>query len=143
MMRTILDKNQARGTKFFYMVNPAELETFDEMTEYLESILHGPCAVWDEGGDLILLEIRARVAMVHGMKIVIYPKEHHPPHFHVKTATINASFRIDDCSLLSGEISSAEYDKIRFWHQYSKNELIDRWNSLRPSTCTVGPYKDS
>jgi hypothetical protein len=138
-----MEKKQAREIRCFYLVNPNELKSFDELAEYLESVLHGPCAIWEDNGKLILVEIKARVDTVHGMKIEIYPKEHTPPHFHVKSATVNASFRIDNCSILDGKISSIDYEKIRYWHQYSKSVLIERWNSLRPTQCIVGPYHES
>jgi hypothetical protein len=136
-------KDQLKGTKWFFEVDPGELESFEEWTEYLDSMLNGPCTVWDENGELILLEIKARVEKVYGVRIEIYPKEHAPPHFHVRSATVNASLRIDDCSLLDGHIACDDYNKIRYWHQFSKPVLIERWNSLRPTKCVVGPYRDT
>jgi hypothetical protein len=136
-------KDQLKGTKWFFEVDPAELDTLEEWTEYLDSMLHGPCTVWEENGELILLEIKARVDKVYGMSIEVYPKEHAPPHFHVRTATVNASFRIDDCLLLDGRIAKDDYAKIRYWHHLSKPILIERWNSLRPTNCVVGPYRGS
>ena len=138
-----MEKHQLRGTKWFYRVNPIELEEFEEWVEYLDSMLNGPCLVWEENDQLILLEIKARVDTVGGMKIEIYPKEHAPPHFHVRSAIVDASFRIDDCSLLNGKIDKSDYDKIRYWHKSAKPMLIKQWNSLRPTKCTVGPYKGS
>ncbi len=136
-------KEQLKGTKKFFEVDPGELETVEEWTEYLDSMLHGQCVVWEKNGELILLEIKARVDKIYGMSIEIYPKEHAPPHFHVRSSRVNASFRIDDCSLLDGQIASDDYDKIRYWHKFSKPVLIERWNSLRPTKCVVGPYIDS
>jgi hypothetical protein len=136
-------KDRLKGTKRFFEVDPAELETFEEWTEYLDSLLHGPCAVWDDNGELILLEIKARVDKINGMTIEVYPKEHAPPHFHVRSASINASFSIDDCTLLAGQITDNDLHKIHYWHQRAKPILIEHWNSLRPTKCVVGPYKDT
>ena len=138
-----MDKNQLRGTKWFHIVNPAELETLEEWAEYLDAILNGPCSIREENGELILLEIRELVDTVRGMRIEIYPKEHAPPHFHVRSATVDASFRIDDCSILKGKIANSDYDKIRYWHKFAKPVLIKHWNSSRPTKCTVGLYRDT
>jgi len=77
-----------------------------------------------------------------GLKIDIYPKEHAPPHFHVLSPTIDASFRIDNCELLNGNISGSDHKKIRYWHKYAKQLLIEKWNSTRPTHCSVGFYTE-
>lgn len=60
-----MDKKQMlRGTKYFFEVNPIDLESFEEFAEYLESMLSGPCAVWEVDQELILTEIKARVDTV-------------------------------------------------------------------------------
>lgn len=81
------------------------------------------------------------MANVRGMKIEIYPKEHPPPHFHVKSSRVDASFKIEDCSLLNGKINYMDSNKIKFWYDHgARLLLIEKWNSTRPSLCVVGPY---
>jgi hypothetical protein len=128
-----LKKDLLKETLLFFEVDPSEPDSFEEWTEYLDSLLHGPCSVLEHDGKLTLLEIKARVDMVLDMSIEVYPKEHAPPHFHVRSANIDASFRIDDCSILDGKISPRNYAKIRHWHQQAKPILIERWNSMRPT----------
>lgn len=136
-----IPKNIARKVGRFYGVSPSELECVPEYAEWLEAILHEPCSVWrNEDGELILLEIRQLVNRVNGLKIEIYPNEHAPPHFHVKSPNVNASFTIDSCKLLNGTISSKDKDKIEYWHLHSKPLLIEVWNDTRPTNCTVGEY---
>jgi hypothetical protein len=136
-----MNKDQLKGTRLFFLVSPAELDTFEEWAQYLEAILNGQCSVMPINGQLTLLEIKALVANVSGLKIEIFSKEHAPPHFHVHSANVDATFKIDDCSLLNGNVSGSDYDKVRYWHQYAKTKLIEAWNSTRPTKCTVGPYK--
>jgi hypothetical protein len=138
-----MKKSETWGTQWFCSVDPHELETFEEFAYYLEALLTGPCAVWEEGGELTLRHIKARVDTVGGLKIEIYPDEHTPPHFHVRSATVDASFRIEDCSCLAGQISRSDFDKIRYWHQNAKPLLVEKWNLLRPTDCVVGPYRGS
>jgi hypothetical protein len=136
-----MNKDQLKGTKVSHLVNPVELNTFEEWAEYLEAILNGPYTLLPINGKLTLLEIKVLVANVRGLKIEIFPKEHAPPHFHVHSANVNATFRIDDCSVLNGNVSGSDLEIVQYWHQDAKTKLIEVWNSTRPTGCTVGPYK--
>jgi Domain of unknown function (DUF4160) len=139
-----MTKDDLMGTSHFHWVNPNELEGIVEWVEYLDALLHGPCKIWEEdNGELVLIEIRALIATVSGLKLEIYPNEHPPPHFHVKSSTTSASFRVDNCERLHGDISHSDYKKIKYWHQFSKPLLIEKWNSMRPTTCQVGAYREA
>jgi hypothetical protein len=125
------------------IINPKELENFQEWVEYLESILTGPFSIFPDDGEMKLIEIKARVATFRGLTIEIFPNEHVPPHFHVKSHGINASFRIKDCSILDGEIKQNDYDKICFWYNTgAKDLLIEVWNKTRPTNCIAGNYQE-
>jgi hypothetical protein len=130
-----------KETPWFHNVDPDKLESFDDFTAWLEAILHNPCNVWEEDGESFLIEIRQLVAKVNGLNIEVYSNEHPPPHFHVKSPNVNASFDIESCSLLDGVVDARDKKKIRFWHNYAKPLLIDAWNSTRPTNCTVGAYE--
>jgi hypothetical protein len=139
-----MSKEDLRRHNHFFEIDPKELESFEEWAEYLESILNsGRCIVVELNGKLELLVIKALVATVRGMKIEVYPNEHPPPHFHVKSASIDASLTIQDCSLICGVINNDDYKKIKYWYQRgAKQILIKSWNSSRPSDCSVGPYRE-
>jgi hypothetical protein len=125
----------------FHLVLPDELDGIEEYTEWLEALLHNPCSIFvEDDGEEFLLENKGLVDRVNGLKIEIYPDEHAPPHFHVKSPNINASFSIESCTKLKGKISSKDLSKIRYWYKHSKPLLIDVWNSTRPSGCEVGEY---
>jgi hypothetical protein len=130
-----------RGTPWFHNVDPKKLESFDDFTAWLEAILHNPCNVWEEDGESFLIEIRQLVARVNGLKIEVYSNEHPPPHFHVKSPNVNASFDIKSCSFLEGDVDTRDKKKIQFWHKHAKPLLIEAWNSTRPTDCTVGAYE--
>lgn len=138
-----MTKDELRIRSRFHWVHPDELEGVTEWAEYLNAILHEPCTIWEEDdGELVLLDIKARVDSVNGLKLEIYPNEHPPPHFHVRSATVNASFRIDNGKLLNGKVSKGDYKKIQFWYQHSKALLIEVWDDTRPTECQVGPYRE-
>lgn len=126
-------------------IDPKELDTFEEWAEYLESILTGPFAIFQDptSGDYILVEIKARVDTIRGLKVEIYPNEHTPPHFHVKSPNIDVRIRIKDCSIIEGKIGQNDYQKILYWYRAgSKKVLIEKWNELRPTDCIVGKYQE-
>ena len=102
-------------------------------------MLSGPCGIWEESdGSTFVINQRALVERVKGMRIIINPNEHPPPHFHVKYSGNNVSFVIEDCSLLAGNIGNREQAIVRHWHKYSKSKLINKWNETRPTNCPVG-----
>jgi hypothetical protein len=124
-----------------WRVDPADLKTFDAYSRWLEAMLTDPTIFVDNDGAVRKILVEAVVARERGLMIEIHPNEHPPPHFHVRSATLDASFRIDDCVKLAGNIGNRDYAKVRYWHQYSKPILIEKWDLLRPTNCVVGPYR--
>lgn len=136
-----IDKDTLKRIGRFHMADPEEFVNMTDWAEWLESILHNPCSVWEkEDGELVLLEIKQLVERVDGLKMEIYPNEHPPPHFHVKSPNINASFRIEDCVRINGDISGSDEKKVLYWHKHAKPMLISVWNETRPTNCVVGLY---
>lgn len=134
-------KEILRGSSKFYLVDIETLESVDDWAEYLDSILHGDCNILYRNGELILVEQRRLVGVVRGLRIEIYPKEHTPPHFHVKSANVDASFRIDNCTRMNGSINRKDELAIKFWWQKAQHTLINVWDETRPSDCIVGKYE--
>jgi len=113
--------------------------TVHDLALTLERLLGGGYAVWTDG---TLYHARQRVDSVNGLRIEIYPREHAPPHFHVVSGDLRASFAIDDCRLLEGDIASRDRALVRWWHQHSRRKLIEVWNATRPTDCPVGQIVD-
>ena len=90
----------------------------------------------DNNGKLI--EGRELVATIDGIKIEIYPNEHPPPHFHVKSSDLNISVSILNGSILKGTVKKQIRKKINHFYKQNKSDLIEIWNQLRPSDCPVG-----
>jgi len=132
---------ELKKTPWFHNVEPDKLKSFDDFAAWLEAILNNPCNVWEENGEMFLIEVKQLVAKVNGLNIEIYPDDHPPPHFHVKSPNIDASFNIENCDLLKGKIEGSDKKKIEYWHKHAKPLLIEIWNSTRPTNCTVGAYQ--
>lgn len=127
----------------FYTEHPEEMDAFEDLIIYLESLLNEVDDVFFVDEKRYFGAISERVDTVRGMRIYIYPNEHSPPHFHVRSANVNASFSINDCTRLEGEISNKDYRKIRYWFDSSKPKLIDTWDKTRPTDCIVGNYREN
>lgn len=124
----------------FHLVDPSELDSLEEWALWLEALLHNPCSILERNGELLLLENKQLVERLNGLKIEIYPDEHPPPHFHVNSPEVSVSFAIEDCRQLKGTISAQAAQKVKYWHRFSKQKLIEAWDSTRPTNCVVGPY---
>ena len=135
-----ITKQELKQIGRFELAEPATLETLDEWALWLEAILHGPCSIFERDGEAILLQGKQLVERLAGLKIEVYPDEHPPPHFHVKSPEVNASFAIEDCQLLKGHLASDSMQKIKHWHKFANPKLIEAWNATRPTDCTVGKY---
>ena len=135
-----ISKEQLKQAGRFELANPETLETIEEWTLWLEAILHGPCSIFMRDGESLLSQGKQLVERLSGLKIEVYPDEHPPPHFHVISRDVNASFAIEDCRLLMGHATPEALQKIKHWHKYSKPKLVEVWNATRPTNCTVGRY---
>jgi len=119
------------------------VQSVDDLAMHLELLLNSGCYVWEEpNGERTLLSGRALVEKINGLKIHIYAKEHAPPHFHVRSAEIDAAFTIEDCRLLQGSVNRKTQDLIVYWHGSARQKLIHFWNRTRPTDCPVGPIHE-
>lgn len=80
------------------------------------------------------------ISMFFGIIIRMYyaPKEHNPPHIHAYFQDATATFKIEDGTLLNGQIPFKQIKLIQAWIEIHKDELFADWN-----LCQNGekPYK--
>ncbi|GAB5457499.1 MAG: hypothetical protein Hens3KO_05290 [Henriciella sp.] len=83
------------------------------------------------------------VGRYFGFKFEIFSNEHPPPHFRVSKSGISANYSITDCKRLHGHEKFDRFDKIiQNWWRENREILVETWNNVRPSDCTVGPIKE-
>ena len=113
-----------------------EATSLEDLAELLSELLVGGYSVSPRGD---LYYIKQLVARVRGLRIHVYAREHPPPHFHVESADVDATFTIDACKYLGGNIDGREVRLVEWWYAHAKPALIAAWNVSRPSDCPVGP----
>jgi hypothetical protein len=64
------------------------------------------------------------------LKIQVYADDHNPPHFHVVTPDYQAQVRIDNLSILRGDLRRADYEEAKAWAEEHKEEIRNEWNRL-------------
>jgi hypothetical protein len=54
--------------------------------------------------------------------------EHNPPHFHAYYQDFKATFNINNCEMIEGNIPGKQKKLIEAWAELHKEELIADWN---------------
>lgn len=72
------------------------------------------------------LATKERVETINDLQVKIYPNDHNPPHFHVvsKNREIDAKFTIENCELISGNMSSKNLKKIEAFYEGMKGKMV-------------------
>jgi len=76
-------------------------------------------------------EIKKLVDKINNLKIHIYSNDHNPPHFHVLTDNINASFNIKTGELIKGSIDPKDQKRINYFYESHRETLLEIWKDLR------------
>ena len=114
----------------------AKAATDDALADCLLQLLNSGMSVWRDGS---LIFTRARVTAIGRLVLEVYPRDHPPPHFHVRCPDFVAKFAISDCSLLEGEISSSDHDRVRwFFENGGQSRIQKRWDETRPGEVARG-----
>lgn len=75
-----------------------------------------------------------RISSFYGITIWIYYDEIQHcgrPHFHARYGDANASFDIEDISLIAGGLPQRASGLVREWANAHQNELRDNWRRAR------------
>ena len=99
------------------------------------------CRVWLDG---TVVETKEQIARIGGVIIEVFSKEHAPPHFHVRYSGKKATYRIENCERMEGNLGREEDEIVKYWFNKGggKSNLIDAWNRTRPGDCSVGKYEE-
>lgn len=70
------------------------------------------------------------VAIVEGVKIQFYPKEHPPPHFHAVFAEHRAQIDIATLRVLRGRLPRAKLRVVISWAETRREALQRGWDAV-------------
>ncbi|MCX5494330.1 DUF4160 domain-containing protein [Kaistia dalseonensis] len=71
------------------------------------------------------------IAIVDGVRIVLYPKDHLPPHLHAIFAGFEAQISIATGDTLQGSLPRDKAKSIRAWLLAHQGEVAHIWEELR------------
>jgi hypothetical protein len=71
------------------------------------------------------------IALVSGVRIIIYPKDHLPPHLHAKFAEHEAMISILTGDLLEGSLPRAKLQVVQEWLAAHREQVAYVWREIR------------
>ncbi len=72
------------------------------------------------------------IKIIDSIKIDIYSREHHPPHFHVLYAEYEELIEIESLETYIGNIPKVQRKKVIDWAQDKKDYLMRIFKQLNP-----------
>ncbi|KKR05298.1 MAG: hypothetical protein UT33_C0011G0007 [Candidatus Peregrinibacteria bacterium GW2011_GWC2_39_14] len=79
-------------------------------------------------------EVKELIGKINALKFYIYPQDHNPPHFHVKSKNgdIDVSFRLDNGLYVKGNIKNkADLKRIEYFYEQRRTIMIVKWNDFK------------
>ena len=70
------------------------------------------------------------ISIFYGIKIFINPKDHNPPHFHVKYAEFEAQVCIKDGQILAGILPPKARALTEEWRILNTDALLENWQLM-------------
>lgn len=70
------------------------------------------------------------ICVFHGIKIVMYTRDHNPPHFHARFAGVSVSIDIETLNIIKGDIyllSNKRRRELMAWATEHRDELRLDW----------------
>ena len=71
------------------------------------------------------------VAIVDGIKVLVYGNDHGLPHFHVLAAEYRAVIDIETMEMTRGRLPRARLRKVLAWAEPRRAELLEAWDRAR------------
>jgi Domain of unknown function (DUF4160) len=71
------------------------------------------------------------VAIVEGIKVQFYSREHPPPHFHAVFAEFRAQIDIERLEIMNGSLPRAKLRTVIDWASTRRPALIAAWDAVR------------
>lgn len=70
------------------------------------------------------------ISYFYGIRIYLPPKDHNPPHFHVKYAEYNAQVEIKTGNILAGKLPPKARALTEEWRMLNEEALLENWQLM-------------
>jgi Domain of unknown function (DUF4160) len=70
------------------------------------------------------------IAIVDGVTVMIYPRDHQPPHIHARIAEFECKLAIWDGALLEGKLPKQKLASLQDWLALHRFEVASAWNEI-------------
>lgn len=67
------------------------------------------------------------ISVFFGIKIMMFWKEHHPPHFHAEYADYQILVDIENGVVIKGVFPSSQLKLVLAWCEIHRDELLKNW----------------
>ena len=78
------------------------------------------------------------IAIIEGVRIVIFLNDHLPPHLHALFAGQEAKFSIATGEVLSGKLPRAKRETVQTWLAANREEVAYIWREIRAGRYSGG-----
>lgn len=68
------------------------------------------------------------IALIDGMRLMMYVNDHPPPHFHVLLAEYRAVIEIEPARMVAGWLPRPKLRSIIGWARTRRADLLEAWN---------------
>ena len=81
------------------------------------------------------------IAIVDGVTIMIYPRDHQPPHIHAKYAEFECLLRIYNGEKLRGDLPTKKFEAVQNWLEIHRRDVAFVWEEMRQGRLIKGYIK--
>jgi len=76
------------------------------------------------------------LAIIDGIRILMFLNDHGPPHFHVRMAGRKGKFDIATGRMISGTLDRRTIAKVQAWTESNRDLLMKSWTECQKRTTT-------
>jgi len=73
------------------------------------------------------------IEIIDSIKILMYFRDHMPPHFHVEYNEYEVIIDIRTLEKMEGRLPSKQMKKVMTWARENQDFLMTTWNSMNPN----------
>ena len=77
------------------------------------------------------------LAIIDGIRILMWPNDHHPPHFHVDFAGRQGKFDIATGQMIKGTLDRRTIKKVQAWIPRNRFSLLQAWTLYQSRLMTT------